>query len=100
LTSIVSATCCAPQKNDVKRRKGPDRRAPRYERLINFCRDAGTKDALQFLMTREITHMKAFTAALESMGKPAFSFGRIAPTAGLVNQFFNDSDLNEREASV
>jgi Mn-containing catalase len=62
-----------------------------YERLINFCRDAGTKDALQFLMTREITHMKAFTAALDSMGKPAFSIGRIAPTPGLVDQFFNDS---------
>ena len=30
-----------------------------YERLINFTNDAGTKDALQFLMTREITHMKA-----------------------------------------
>ena len=42
-----------------------------YERLINFTDDAGTNDALQFLMTREITHMKAFTAALESMGKPA-----------------------------
>jgi len=27
-----------------------------YERLINFCDDPGTKDALQFLMTREITH--------------------------------------------
>ncbi len=34
-----------------------------YERLINFCDDPGTKDALQFLMTREITHTKAFTAA-------------------------------------
>ena len=53
-----------------------------YERLINFCDDAGTKDALQFLMTREITHMKAFAAALESMGKPRFSIGQIAPTAG------------------
>jgi Mn-containing catalase len=62
-----------------------------YERLINFCDDAGTKDALQFLMTREITHMKAFSLALESMGKPAFSIGRIAPTPGLVEQFFNDS---------
>jgi Mn-containing catalase len=62
-----------------------------YERLINFCRDAGTKDALQFLMTRKITHMKAFTAALESLGKPPFSIGRIAPTSGLVDQFFNDS---------
>jgi Mn-containing catalase len=62
-----------------------------YERLINFCDDAGTKDALQFLMTREITHMKAFAAALESMKKPSFSIGKIAPTPGLVDQFFNDS---------
>ena len=62
-----------------------------YERLINFCRDAGTKDALQFLMTREITHMRAFTLALQSMGKPPFSIGKIAPTPKLVDQFFNDS---------
>jgi Mn-containing catalase len=62
-----------------------------YERLINFTEDAGTKDALQFLMTREITHMKAFTAALESIGKPRFMIGRIPPTPGLVDQFFNDS---------
>jgi manganese catalase len=62
-----------------------------YERLINFCDDSGTKDALQFLMTREITHMKAFAAALESMSKPAFSIGRIAPTPGLVDQYFNAS---------
>src|SRR3979490_1255343 len=62
-----------------------------YERLINFCDDPGSNDALQFLMTREITHMKAFTAALESMGKDRFSIGKIAPTAGLVDQFFNDS---------
>jgi Mn-containing catalase len=62
-----------------------------YERLINFTDDAGTKDALQFLMTREITHMKAFTAALESMGKPRFMIGRIPPTPRLVDQFFNDS---------
>src|SRR3954449_7201122 len=62
-----------------------------YERLINFCRDAGTRDALQFLMTREITHMRAFALALESMGKPPFSIGKIAPTPQLVDQFFNDS---------
>jgi Mn-containing catalase len=62
-----------------------------YERLINFTTDAGTKDALQFLMTREITHMKAFSAALESMKKPPFMIGRIPPTPGLVDQYFNDS---------
>ena len=62
-----------------------------YERLINFTDDQGTIDALQFLMTREITHMKAFSAALDSLGKPAFSIGRIPPTPGLVDQYFNDS---------
>jgi Mn-containing catalase len=62
-----------------------------YERLINFCDDVGTKDALQFLMTREITHMKAFAAALDSLGKPRFTVGRIAPSVPLVDQYFNDS---------
>ena len=62
-----------------------------YERLINFCDDPGTKDALQFLMTREITHMKAFMAALDSMGKPALSIGKIPPTKGVVDEFYNDS---------
>jgi Mn-containing catalase len=62
-----------------------------YERLINFCDDPGSKDALQFLMTREITHMKVFTAALESMGKAPFSIGKIPPTPVLVDQYFNDS---------
>ena len=71
-----------------------------YERLINFCDDSGTKDALQFLMTREITHMKAFAAALESLAKPAFSIGRIAPTPGLVNQFFNDSTGSGDEGEI
>ena len=71
-----------------------------YERLINFCDDSGTKDALQFLMTREITHMKAFAAALESMKKPAFSIGKIAPTPGLVNQFFNDSTGTGDEGEI
>jgi len=62
-----------------------------YERLINFCDDPGSKDALQFLMTREITHMKAFTAALESLGKDPFSIGKIPPIPVLVNQYFNNS---------
>jgi Mn-containing catalase len=73
-----------------------------YERLINFCDDPGSKDALQFLMTREITHMKAFTAALESMGKDPFSIGKIPPTKGLVDEYFNDStgvgDEGEQDA--
>lgn len=62
-----------------------------YERLINHTDDQGTIDALQFLMTREITHMKAFTLALESLGRPEFSIGNIPPTPSLVKQYFNDS---------
>ena len=77
-----------------------------YERLIDFCDDPGSKDALQFLMTREITHMKAFTTKIESIGKKPFSIGQMPPTPGLravpdvvesrgtpglVDEYFNDS---------
>src|SRR5208337_4313285 len=62
-----------------------------YERLLNFTDDAGTKDALQFLMTREITHLKAFMLGLESLGKDPLSIGTIPPTPGLVEQYFNGS---------
>ena len=62
-----------------------------YERLIQFTDDPGTIQALQFLMTREITHMKAFTAALESMGKKPFSIGSLPPSSDLVRQYFDDS---------
>src|ERR1044071_1911914 len=71
-----------------------------YERLINFCDDPGSKDALQFLMTREITHMKAFTGALESMGKDRFTIGKIPPTPGLVDEYFNDSTGTGDEGEI
>src|SRR6266404_2749100 len=62
-----------------------------YERLIDFCDDPGTKDALQFLMTREIAHMKSFAFALDSLGKKPFSIRHIPPPPKLVDQYFNDS---------
>jgi Mn-containing catalase len=34
-----------------------------YERLIKQCDDAGCKDTLNFLMTREVAHQKMFQAA-------------------------------------
>ena len=72
-----------------------------YERLINFCDNPGTKDALQFLMTREITHMKAFMVALDTMGMDPLNVGLIPPTPDLVSKFFNDStgrgDLGEAD---
>ena len=54
-----------------------------YERLINLTDDPGVKDALTFLMTREISHQLSFEKALYSIdanfppgklpGKPEFS---------------------------
>jgi Mn-containing catalase len=51
-------------------------------------------------MTRRITHMKAFAAALEGMKKPAFSIEKLAPTPGLVDQFFNDSTGAGEEGEI
>jgi Mn-containing catalase len=62
-----------------------------YERLIDFCDDPGSKDALQFLMTREITHMKAFMTALDSMGLDPLQIGGLEPTPSTVRTYFNDS---------
>ena len=62
-----------------------------YERLMHLTDDRGSKDALQFLMTREITHMKAFTAALDSLGRKKFSIGKLPPTPGVVDDYYNDS---------
>ena len=73
-----------------------------YERLINHTDDPGTVDALQFLMTREVTHMKAFSAALESLEKSPFSIGRLAVTPNLVDEYFNGStgDGDEGESDM
>lgn len=62
-----------------------------YERLIDFCDDPGSKEALQFLMTREITHLRAFMQALDSLGKPRLSIGQISPTPHIVDQYLNTS---------
>lgn len=50
-----------------------------YERLINVTDDPGIKDALRFLMTREIAHMKSFEKALRT--KPVQSEMAIFPSA-------------------
>lgn len=73
-----------------------------YERLIDHTDDPGTIDTLQFLMTREITHMKAFSAALESLQKSPFSIGMLKPTPELVDEYFNGStgDGDEGDTDV
>lgn len=62
-----------------------------YERLIDFCDDSGSVDALKFLMTREITHLKAFGLALESLGKGPLEIGDMPVVDEWVNKYFNDS---------
>ena len=47
-----------------------------YERLIGVTDDPGIKDALRFLMTREIAHQKSFEKALYSIN-PNFPPGRL-----------------------
>lgn len=70
-----------------------------YDRLIDCTDDPGSKEALQFLMTREITHMKAFGLALESLGKDPLDVGWNKPMEEFVNRYVNtssgDGDLGE-----
>lgn len=47
-----------------------------YERLINLTDDPGVKEALGFLMTREIAHQKSFEKALYAI-QPNFPPGKL-----------------------
>jgi Mn-containing catalase len=53
-----------------------------YERLINLTDDPGVKEALGFLMTREIAHQKSFEKALYSIS-PNFPPGKLPGDAAL-----------------
>jgi Mn-containing catalase len=61
-----------------------------YERLIKCCKDAGCKETLGFLMTREIAHQKMFEAALDAITKN-FPPGRMAGDKRFEHAYYNDS---------
>jgi Mn-containing catalase len=61
-----------------------------YERLINLTDDPGVKEALGFLMTREIAHQKSFEKALYAM-EPNFPPGKLPGDARFTNVYFNMS---------
>jgi len=61
-----------------------------YERLINLCDDPGVKDALGFLMTREIAHQKSFEKALYAM-EVNFPPGKLPGQPEFTNTYFNMS---------
>jgi len=64
-----------------------------YERLINVTDDPGVKDALGFLMTREIAHQQSFEKALYSMS-PNFPPGKMPGDPRFTNVYFNMSQGN------
>ena len=59
-----------------------------YERLINCTDDAGIKDALAFLMTREVAHQKSFEKALYAI-EPNFPTGKLAGLPEFSDKYFN-----------
>jgi Mn-containing catalase len=61
-----------------------------YERLINVTDDPGIRDALGFLMTREVSHQKSFEKALYAM-TPNFPPGKMPPKPEFASVYFKMS---------
>ena len=61
-----------------------------YERLINMTDDVGVKDALGFLMTREVAHQISFEKALYSI-RNNFPPGKLPPIEQYANVYYNMS---------
>jgi Mn-containing catalase len=61
-----------------------------YERLINITDDPGIKDALGFLMTREIAHQKSFEKALYAI-ENNFPPGKLPGLAEFASTYVNTS---------
>jgi Mn-containing catalase len=61
-----------------------------YERLINLTDDPGVRDALTFLMTREIAHQKSFEKALYAI-EPNFPPGKLPGDPRFTDVYFDMS---------
>jgi Mn-containing catalase len=61
-----------------------------YERLISLTEDPGVKEALTFLMTREVAHQKSFEKALYAIS-PNFPPGKMPVDPRFANTYFNMS---------
>jgi Mn-containing catalase len=59
-----------------------------YERLINVTDDPGVRDALGFLMTREVAHQKSFEKALYAI-QPNFPPGKLPADERFASTYFN-----------
>ncbi|WP_409271526.1 manganese catalase family protein [Pseudomonas sp. KCJK9111] len=69
-----------------------------YERLINVTDDPGIKDALGFLMSREIAHQMSFEKALHSI-QPNFPQGKMPGDPEFNHTYFNMSHGGEVRGS-
>ncbi|EST13884.1 manganese containing catalase family protein [Pseudomonas putida S610] len=69
-----------------------------YERLINVTDDPGIKDALGFLMSREIAHQMSFEKALHSI-QPNFPQGKMPGDPEFNRTYFNMSHGGEVRGS-
>lgn len=61
-----------------------------YERLINVTDDPGVKEALGFLMTREISHQQSFEKALYAI-QPNFPPGKLPGKPPFADMYVNTS---------
>jgi len=67
-----------------------------YERLINVTDDPGVKEALGFLMTREVSHQRSFEKALYSM-QPNFPPGKLPGDPRFARTYF---DMSQGEGDM
>lgn len=61
-----------------------------YERLINCTDDPGVKDAMNFLMTREVAHQKSFEKALYAI-EPNFPAGKLIGLPAFADKYYDMS---------
>ncbi len=67
-----------------------------YERLINLTDDPGIKEALGFLMTREVAHQKAFEMALSSI-QANFPAGKLPGNPEYTDTYY---DMSQGEGNA
>ncbi len=68
-----------------------------YDRLIKLCPDPGTKDALMFLMTREVAHQKMFESALAAI-EENFPSSNVPPNEKFTHMYFDESTNGEKSS--
>ena len=67
-----------------------------YDRLLKYCPDSGARDALMFLMTREVAHQKMFETALAAI-EVNFPSSNVAPDERFTHAYFNESPNGNRD---